>query len=707
MAFNKKKTKQYEDFISSLLDSCDSEVIVLRDQENLLYMNVAAQNRMAEQFKGHTPDLSAYIGLFPMMVEKCCSESTANVSTPCAFDTEDIDGKTFSVICNSISWIDNRPATIYYLRNVDEERKAKENLFKLAYFDHLTGIANRQKFKEDFDAQREAIESGKLAGIVSIFDLDNFKTINDTYGHNTGDVLLRRLTEFLEGDPELKGHLYRLGGDEFVFFFVEDASHFKNEAALKQYFQDLLQVALRSYTLPNIEHTCTLSIGVAQLPQHGTSSSELLRKADIALYKAKAAGRNQLVFFEAEYDTAKKFKDLYINIQPILMSSGRTFGYELIDNGDTGKAKEDLLQLTEFDRTIDALGLEDLQNDIRYFIHDSSQLLSTTVQRNLPKDKFVIQVNVPEKVKPKDLEKYTKLYSLGYSLLLSNLTSSNATPELIKLASYCKFQLGGIPAKQQQAIIQEHPKKVFIATKVDTQRGFELAKKQGFKLYQGFFFNQPAVMKKTKEISPLKANYFRLLKLTSTDDYVDFQEISNVISSDVAMSYKLLKLLNSAAMGMRSKISSITMALAYLGEENLKKWIAMLAIRGIAEDKPLELVRLSLIRAQFGELLAPHFLIKRESKHIFLVGLLSLLHIALEKTQEELFEEIPVSEDIKESLLTKTGKYSDLVAFFAHYEYSNWDEVSQFAEEHSLGVQTINEAYVAAVKWYNDLSREA
>jgi EAL and modified HD-GYP domain-containing signal transduction protein len=115
-------------------------------------------------------------------------------------------------------------------------------------------------------------------------------------------------------------------------------------------------------------------------------------------------------------------------------------------------------------------------------------------------------------------------------------------------------------------------------------------------------------------------------------------------------------------------------------------------------------VRISLIRARYGELLAPNFQVKRNPQQVFMVGMLSLLHIALEKSKEQLLEEIPVAEDIRMSLLTKTGIYSDLLRFYENYEYANWEAVSQFVEENHLDPPLVNDSYIAAVKWYNDLA---
>ena len=117
----------------------------------------------------------------------------------------------------------------------------------------------------------------------------------------------------------------------------------------------------------------------------------------------------------------------------------------------------------------------------------------------------------------------------------------------------------------------------------------------------------------------------------------------------------------------------------------------------------MEIFRMSLVRARFGELLAPHFRIKYDPKKIFMVGMLSLLHIALEVSKEQLVQDMPIAEDIQESLLTKSGIYTGLLRFYENYEYANWDDVSAFTDEHRLDPQLVNDAYIEAVKWFNDL----
>ena len=706
MIFGKKQT-QAEQFLASLFDAYNADVIAVRaDNCELLYANESARKHMGAIWAEAPSCKAGYAHIFPALCNTCGKlADTPGKAT--YFDARDLDDHLFTVMTNTILWSDGKAARIFIARDIQQEHADKQKLYSLAYLDQLTGAPNRQKLKEDFESIAAGIDNSSISGVMAIMDLDFFKRINDTYGHNAGDVLLKRLTEHLQREDAFQGHLYRLGGDEFVLLLTDKPNQFDALEARVEFYSALLKKALVSYTMPSIEDTCSLSIGAALFPQHGSTSSELLRKADIALYQAKNAGRNRIVFFEDQFDKAQKFRNIYINIEPILIKSGRTFGYELLDGTGDAPEKEGVINLSEFNRTLDALGLTEIENKAKYFISFTKQLFSSVVQKNLPKDKFVVQIHAANSCSETEMLLYRQLHACGYLLALTGVNDGNINRVLLDVVDYCKIEINGMNASLQKSLIMQNARKTFIATGVSTKEDYEAAQRRGFKLFQGYFFEQPVVTKTTKDIDPLKVNYYRLLRLTSTDDYVDFQEISAIISTDVALSYKLLKLINSAAMGLRSKMSSIPMAVAYLGEENIKKWIAMLALQGVAADKPTELMRLSLIRARFGELLAPQLRPKRDPRHVFLTGMLSLLHIALDKTKEELVAEIPVADDIRESLVGKDGVYSDIVAFFGHYDYSNWEEINRFAEEHAITCDAINETYIAAVKWYNSLNQSA
>jgi EAL and modified HD-GYP domain-containing signal transduction protein len=711
MFSKKSKNTEAESVLGDILNQPDLSVFAVRGRKcDVVFTNSTADVSLGSDFDMERGCEMSFAKKYQKLCDFCPFGKKGGKTARPHFELKDKSGNTYTASCNLVDWFDNEPTAVFFTRDITEEKKVNDRLYASAYLDQLTGIPNRRKLQEDFAALEEVIAGGMLTGVVALFDLDNFKAVNDTYGHNTGDLILRRLTEHLQANSAFNGKLYRLGGDEFVLLFSDSPDKFKSETEMLKHYKSLLSTALCSYTLPNIDVSCTLSIGVSVFPRHGLNLSEVLRKADIAMYNAKIGGRNQVSFFEDKYDTAQKFKDLFVNLQPVLYASRETFGYDLVDRGNTEKDEhgDSTVTLSSVNRTIDALGLEEIKNDLRFFISYSSQLLNPAVSKSLPRDKFIVQTNLPESITKAETDTYLELRKSGYKLAFVGLCEANAVKEVLALADYCKFDTTKINLAEQKKIIAENPKIRFIAAGIDTPEDYIKAKNTGHNLFQGYFFSQsqpevPEVNRRTKDITPIKANYLRLLKLSSASGYMDFNEISTIISSDVALTYKLLRILNSAAVGLRN-VSSVSMAVAYLGEENLKQWIAVLALRGIAEDQPMELVRMSLVRARFGELLAPHFQKKQDPKKVFMVGLLSLLHVAFEMSKTELLDEMPVSEEIRDSLLTSEGDYSDLLRFYENYEYANWDDVSAFTEEHKLNSQFVNDSYIAATKWYNDLT---
>jgi EAL and modified HD-GYP domain-containing signal transduction protein len=711
MFSKKQRNTGAEGVLKNILNQPDLNVFAVRGRKcEVIFANSAARAHLDSGLDTERGCEFSFAKGYQNLCGCCPYGKRGGKKINAYFELKDRDGRVYTATCNVVDWFDDEPAAVFFTRDITKEKEFNSKLYSLAYLDQLTEIPNRRKLQDDFAALEELIANNMLSGVVALFDLDHFKTVNDTYGHNAGDMILRRLTEHLSANPAFAGHLYRLGGDEFVLLFSDAPDKFGSEQKMLDHYISVISKALCSYTLPNIEVSCTLSIGVSIFPRHGLNLSEILRKADIAMYNAKTGGRNRVCIFEDKYDVAQKFKDLFVNLQPVLYASRETFGYELVDRGSNDEGEENTVSLSGVNRTIDALGLEDIQNDFKFFIYYSSRLLNPAVSKTLPRDKFIVQINLPDIVTKEDAENYLNLRKNGYKLTLVGLTENNAVRDILTLADFCKFANDKIKIPAQKKIISENPKIRFIATGIDTPEDYLMAKNAGFNLYQGYFFShsKPEVHeehRRTKDISPMKVNYLQLLKHSSTAGYMDFSEISSIISSDVALTYKLLRILNSAAVGLRN-VSSVSMAVAYLGEENLKQWIAVLALRGIAEDQPMELVRMSLIRARFGELLAPYFYIKQDPKKVFMVGLLSLLHIAFEMSKAEFLEEMPVSDEIRESLLTKEGVYSNLLQFYENYEYANWDDVSAFIETNRLNSQFVNDSYIAATKWYNDLITE-
>ncbi|MGB4061432.1 MAG: EAL domain-containing protein [Burkholderiaceae bacterium] len=186
-------------------------------------------------------------------------------------------------------------------RDITQAKEAESEIHRLAYYDALTGLPNRRLLHDRLSlALVKAKRRGMCCAILFI-DLDNFKTLNDTRGHDVGDLLLQQVGQRLSACVREGDTVARFGGDEFVVlleFPTHDASTLVSRAefiALK-----ILEKLAQNYDLDGHVHHCTPSIGVTLFCGESTSSEELLKQADLAMYQAKASGRNTVRFFDPE-----------------------------------------------------------------------------------------------------------------------------------------------------------------------------------------------------------------------------------------------------------------------------------------------------------------------------------------------------------------------------------------------------------------------
>ncbi len=236
--------------------------------------------------------------------------------------------------------------------DIVENSEAEAEIHRLAYYDALTQLPNRRLLHDRLAQALASSSRNRLHGAVLFLDLDNFKTLNDTRGHATGDQLLiavaRRLqTTLREGDTVSRPDdtVSRLGGDEFVLV-LEDLSESAEEAAhqARQVGEKLREALALPYDLGNSDFHCTASFGATLFHGHDDSIDTLLKQADMALYQAKNAGRNTLRFFdpamqaaldersslEAELRRALKRRQLHLHYQPQLDSQRRIIGAEAL-----------------------------------------------------------------------------------------------------------------------------------------------------------------------------------------------------------------------------------------------------------------------------------------------------------------------------------------------------------------------------------------
>ncbi|MDB5889453.1 MAG: hypothetical protein JWP47_284 [Polaromonas sp.] len=235
-----------------------------------------------------------------------------------------------------------------YLRDMTERKAAKDEIEHLAFYDALTQLPNRQLLMDRLGrAQDEIPPHGAPAqsGALMFIDLDHFKVLNDTLGHAKGDLLLQQAAVRLSGCVQATDTVARLGGDEFVIMLDSTATH-TQDAELRAHAvgQQVLAALSEPYDLAGYEHHATCSIGVTIFSGHGFSIGELLKQADLAMYEAKAAGRNTLCFFNPrmqatatanaalniELRQGLRNQNFALHYQPQVARDGRMSGVEAL-----------------------------------------------------------------------------------------------------------------------------------------------------------------------------------------------------------------------------------------------------------------------------------------------------------------------------------------------------------------------------------------
>ena len=238
------------------------------------------------------------------------------------------DGSIFPVEAQAKSLpYEGRMLRITAIRDITERKSAEERIRYLAYYDNLTGLPNRTFYKEL--VSRALLLAKRHHWIIAVLfiDLDDFKRINDTLGHDVGDELLRTVGDIIRSctrksdviarsdEDELENVVARLGGDEFVVL-LNELAHAQDASLVAR---RILKELARPFTLAGREVFVSASIGVALSPMDGADAEELLKNADVAMYHAKSQGRNNYQFYaKSMNDTALQRLDLENDLRKAL-----------------------------------------------------------------------------------------------------------------------------------------------------------------------------------------------------------------------------------------------------------------------------------------------------------------------------------------------------------------------------------------------------
>jgi EAL and modified HD-GYP domain-containing signal transduction protein len=288
----------------------------------------------------------------------------------------------------------------------------------------------------------------------------------------------------------------------------------------------------------------------------------------------------------------------------------------------------------------------------------------------------------------------------GYIVALDDFEYNKDTIPFLKIAHIVKVDFLNTNKRQRKLIecIADKYNVELLAEKVETREEFNNAKDIGYSLFQGYFFKKPEILE-GNSIPVYPNNYFKVIKeLNKTNP--DFNKVTDVIKNDMSLSYKLLKVINSAAYGIRTEINSIKQALVLLGIEELKKWLHLMVIKNIARDEPKEIMRISLVRAKTAEKLSKSLKQEVNSSELFMVGLFSMLDILMHRSIDVVLKDLPISKKVKDAIMgNKESIYSDVLNLIIAYEEGDWKTVDKYCDKLDIDSNSLIHTFLISINW--------
>jgi EAL and modified HD-GYP domain-containing signal transduction protein len=391
----------------------------------------------------------------------------------------------------------------------------------------------------------------------------------------------------------------------------------------------------------------------------------------------------------------------YMARQPILDRDQRIHGYELlfrdnmtnaadIRNGDAATSRVILNSFVD-------VGIDRLVGNSLGFFNLTRKLLLRHKDFPFPNTHVAFEVLEDVEVDDQLLYAVEDLAKQGFTIALDDFFFRANVERLIELAHLVKVDiLDHTPAELEALVARLRRYQVqLVAEKVETQAQYEHCRELGFEYFQGYYLCRPEMLS-GKALPDSKISVLRLLAQLQ-DPNVGPKELDSIIRNDVALTYKLLRCVNSAYFGVPLKITSISHAIVYLGLDMIRNWARLVTLAGLA-DRPPALVKFALTRARMAELLAANLAASARDA-AFTVGLFSLLDALLKTPMEDVLARVSLSDDINRALLDGQGPYGPILAIARAYEQADWDTVdsSRFSRE------SVTRAYVEAAGWADDV----
>jgi c-di-GMP-related signal transduction protein len=395
--------------------------------------------------------------------------------------------------------------------------------------------------------------------------------------------------------------------------------------------------------------------------------------------------------------------DVFVARQPIFKRDKKIFGYELLfrDGSSSFFTGEDGNSATStvLSDSFFSIGIETITGKNLAFINFTRDLLLKQVPHLFSKENLAVEIledTIPEEDVIKACQ---KLSQKGYTIALDDFFYKSGMKPLIAVADIIKFDFRSSLIEKIKIDIERFSRYniKFLAEKVETNEEFQTALDIGCEYFQGYFFSKPETIK-GKDISSAQMNLLGIMAEANRRNF-QFDKVEIIISKDLAISYKLLRYINSAYYRNATSVSSIKQAMLLLGEKGIRSFLSIIAMTKLGKNKPDELIRSSIIRAKFCEFLGGRSGTGMDSSELFTLGLFSSIDAILDDTMKNLMGRLPLSDDLKDALIHKEGKLNNYLQLTVSYERGDWESVSKFSDDIRVDDKDLPQYFVKAINW--------
>lgn len=407
------------------------------------------------------------------------------------------------------------------------------------------------------------------------------------------------------------------------------------------------------------------------------------------------------------WEQVKMEDQAFIGRQPIMDLKQQIIGYELFFRHsadaesavfeDEFKAYSSVLM-----NTIGGIDMQWLLGDKLAFINVNEAMLKSEFLELMPPKRTVLEVLRTVTPSNEMIARCQDLRNQGFKISLDNPQLNADSAALLTCADYIKIDIQTVDINQVSKLFNQfHTSSVqMIAEKVETEQQFEDCKKIGFRVFQGFHFARPETFT-AKVINASFDSVLNILNTVSQDAEINVIEAG--FKKDTALSFKLLRYINSVGFGLSCEIQSINHALTILGRKQLYRWLTLLMVTAGENSTPPALMKTSITRGRLTELLGESYFEKHDRDNLFIVGVFSLLDAILKMPMEKVLEKIQLPDTVTEALLRREGIYGPFLQLTEACEEANSEKLLEIAELLQLEASKVNECHISALAWVETL----